>query len=267
MPIQASSLEVDSYLRMLVLSWPKKGATTHMVSTSPKPVRVLLCERTDTALQGAKRETDQFDFERVTGFDSMTKFIVEAKKDAKEKLIKTVVVDPLNFFADQLMGECINVTRTKEGNEDGRKAHPEFTRRIKHVINLLQTIPAHLIVINHYMEVGGDEGSDKPKQGPGIVPLMPNMASRSAVAAMFHDIVWFDHAPKDVPSHNNRVFFTGGDGVWGPGCRSLTKNTTLPAHIGDFIKTVAEQNKTEKSNGVRTVPVRSKPTAQPAVRR
>jgi hypothetical protein len=268
MPIAASALETDSYLRMLVLSWPKKGATTHVIATSPKPVRVLLCERTDTALQGAKRETDQFDFERVTGFDSMAKFIVEAKKDAKERLIKTVVVDPLNFFADRLMEECVKATVSKEGNEDGRRAHPEFTRRIKHIINLLQTIPAHLIVVNHYMEVGGDDATDKPKNGPGIVPLMPNMASRSAVAAMFHDVVWFDYAPKDAASYNNRVFFVGGDGVWGPGCRSLTKNTPLPAHVGDFIKTIAEQNKTEKSNGAGAV--KPKPPVvrpQPTVRR
>jgi AAA domain len=242
MPIPASALEDELHLRLLILSWPKKGATTHAVSTSPSPVRVLLCEATDSALKGAKRETSNFDFDRIRGWDTMTKAIVEAKKDAREGKIKTVVVDPLNFFADVLMAECTQATLTKDNHEDGRRAHPEFTKRIKHVINLLQTIPAHLVVINHYMEVGGDEGNDsKPKNGPGIVPLMPNMASRTAVAAMFHDIVWFDTAGKDQPNYNNRIFVTSADGVWGPGCRSLTKYPIVPAHVGQLIKTIAAQ--------------------------
>lgn len=266
MPIPASSLASEQHLRMLWLAWPKKGSTTHAVATSPGPVRVLLCEKTDSALNGARRETKGFDFERVGGFDSMTKYIIEAKRDAKEHKIKTVIVDPLNFFADALMEECLKASVSKEGNEDGRKAHPEFTRRIKHVVNLLQTIPAHLIVVNHYMEVGGDEAGDKPKSGPGIVPLMPNMASRSAVAAMFHDIVWFDVAPKDCPggSHNNRVFFTSSDGVWGPGCRSLAKTGVMPAHIGQFIEAMSEG----KVNGASVrKPTTMAKAQQPMVRR
>jgi AAA domain len=266
MPIPASALEDELHIRLLILSWPKKGATTHAIATSPSPVRVLLCEATDSALKGAKRETDKFDFDRVRGWDSMTKAIIEAKRDAKDGKIKTVVVDPLNFFADILMSECTQATLTKDDKEDGRRAHPEFTKRIKHVINLLQTIPAHLVVINHYMEVGGDENSDKPKSGPGIVPLMPNMASRTAVAAMFHDIVWFDTARKDAPIHfNNRVFVTSADGVWGPGCRSITTNDVLPAHVGQFIKTIAAQK-----NGVGRIappPARVQPKPQQPVRR
>jgi hypothetical protein len=261
MPIPASALEDELHIRLLILSWPKKGATTHAIATSPSPVRVLLCESTDSALKGAKRETDKFDFDRVRGWDSMTKAIIEAKKDAKEGRVKTVVVDPLNFFADILMAECTSSTMTKEGNEDGRRAHPEFTKRIKHVINLLQTIPAHLVVINHYMEVGGDEGNDsKPKNGPGIVPLMPNMASRTAVAAMFHDIVWFDTSSKDATvHHNNRIFVTSAEGVWGPGCRSLSKNDVLPAHVGQFIKTIAAQ----KNGAGKTAPAPPRVAARP----
>ena len=55
-----------------------------MVSTSPSPVRVLLCEASDSALNGAVAETSNFDFERIKGFDTMMRAIVEAKKDAKE---------------------------------------------------------------------------------------------------------------------------------------------------------------------------------------
>jgi AAA domain-containing protein len=236
MPIPASALETEEFLRLLLLSWPKRGATTHAISTAIPPVRVLLCEGTNTALAGAKRETDKFDVEFVRGWDTMMKYLIEAKTDAKNGTIKTVVVDPLNFFADKLLIEMFQATKTNQGADDGRKAHPEFTKRIKHAIELMQTIPAHLIVINHYQEVGGGDDNDKPKNGVGLVPLMPNMASRSAVAAMFHDIVWFDYAPNGFADHfRNRVFVTSADGVWGPGCRSVTKNKLVPAHIGQFI--------------------------------
>lgn len=244
MPIPSSALEHDQFLRMLLMGIPKAGKSTHAIATSPGPVRVLLCEG-DSGLRGAKRESTNFDFERVKGWDSMTKFVIEAKRDAKEGKIKTVVVDPLNLFADNLLEECLASTKSKEGNEDGRKAHPEFTRRIKHIIALMQTIPAHLVVISHYMEVGGGDDNEKPKSGRGICPLMPNMASRTAVAAMFYDVVWFDQATKENAGHNGRIFVTGPDGAWGVGCRSLSKNEILPAHIGKFIERMREVSKSE----------------------
>jgi AAA domain-containing protein len=263
MPIPADSLEHDQFLRMLLMGIPKGGKSSHAIATAPSPVRVLLCE-SDSALIGAKRESNKFDFERVSGFGSMTKFIVEAKRDAKEGKIKSLVVDPLNMFADTLFEECLAASKSDAGNEDGRKAHPEFTRRIKHVINLLMTIPAHLVVVSHYMEVGGGDDNDKPKYGRGICPLMPNMASRTAVAAMFYDVVWFDQAKATEPNHyNNRIFVTGPDGAWGVGCRSLSKNEILPAHIGKFIERMREVSKTE----VR--PMNGKPAKaqQPMVKR
>ena len=263
MPIAASSLEASTFLRMLVMGVPKKGKSTHVISTAPGPVRVLLCED-DSALLGARRETKGFDYERVRNWNDMMKFTVEAKRDAKEGKIKTVVVDPLNMWADRLMGECVEATKTKEGNEDGRKAHPEFTKRIKHACDLLMTIPAHLIVITHFMEVGGDDGSDKPKHGRGIVPLMPNTASRTAIHAMFFDVVWFDVAVKDKPSFNNRIFVTGADAC-GPGCRTLPNAGIMPAHIAQFIEAQKKQAKIEGlgSNGVAAVA--SKPVAKPSI--
>jgi hypothetical protein len=250
MPIPASALGHEPHVRLLILSWPKRGATTHAVATSLGPVRVLSCESSDTALEGAKLETDKFDFERVTGFDSMTKYLIEAKRDAKESKIKTVVVDPLNFFADTLMEECFRNTMTgkpgdSDRHEDGRKAHPEFTRRITHVVNLLLTIPAHVIVVNHFMMEGGGEENNKPKVGEGIVPLMPNLKSRSMVAAKFHNIAWFDYAQKGEDHYHNRVFVVSaeGRGVLGPGLRSIQGKHVIPAHVGQFLKAIAEARK------------------------
>lgn len=247
MPISANALEFDAHLRMLLMSPPKLGKTTHVVATSPGPVRVLLCE-SDTALRGAQRESRNFDFVRIVGWDSMMAAVVEAKRDAKAGTIKTVVVDPITTFGDRLLAECVKATLTKEGNEDGRKAHPEFTKRIVHLVDLLMTIPAHLVVIAHHMETGGDDESKK--LGTGLVPLMPNTASRTKLAAMFYDVVWMDKAQPGQPEYHGRTFVTGPDGCWGPGCRSLAKNDKLPAHIGEFIKAAkADAVQASKPNG------------------
>jgi AAA domain len=246
MPVKANALEVDAHLKMLLMGPPKLGKTTHAIETSPGPVRVLLCEN-DSALRGARRKTLNFDFERVTDWNSMTKFVVDAKRDAKAGLIKTVVVDPLTTFADKLLAECVYATRTHDGNEDGRKAHPEFTKRIVHLVDLLLTIPAHVIVIAHHMETGGD--NEAKKLGDGLVPLMPNTASRTKVGAMFYDVVWMDIAKPGWPEYNGRTFITGPDGAWGPGCRSLAKNDKLPADVGEFIKAMKEEKKKPALNG------------------
>jgi hypothetical protein len=267
MPILASALEQERFLRLLVLSWPKTGTTTHVVSTAPGPVRVLLCEASDSALNGALAETKDFDFERVTGWDTMMKFIVEAKRDAKEGKIKSVVVDPLNFFADRLMAECTKATMTKEGNEDGRRAHPELSKRLEHAVALLLTIPAHVIVTSHFMEVGGDDNG-KPKSGKGLVPLMPNTRSKSMIAAMFHDIVWFDKGWKEIPEadqYNGRVFVVAEEGVFGPGGRHLKGAGILPGHVGRLIErsTLGGKKPTSAKPTVNGAPPRApiKPTA------
>lgn len=252
MPVPASELENDPFLRMLIMGVPKLGRTTHAVATAPAPVRVLLCEA-DSALRGAKQETDQFEFERIRPdanghiWTRMINAIVLAKNAAKEGQIKTLVVDPLSFFAHKLMAEIEKATETSAGNVDGRKAHPEFTKRIIHCVDLLLTVPCHVVVVTHHMETGGDDNAERPKTGRGIVPLMPNMATRTAIAAMFYDIVWFDLAGKDTPpesQHNGRVFVTGPEGAWGTGCRSRKGNFVLPAHVGKFIEWANEQTRT-----------------------
>ena len=260
MPIKADSLELSPHVRMLLMSPPKLGKTTHAVETSPGPVRVLLCED-DSALLGARRQTRNFEFERVTGWNSMMKYVVEAKRDAKDGKLKTLIVDPITMFADNLLEECFVATKTKEGNEDGRKAHPEFTKRILHIVTLLLTIPAHVIVIAHYMDTGGDD--DTKKLGAGLMPLMPNTASRTKLAAMFYNVVWMDLAKPGQPEYRNRTFITSPDGCWGPGCRSLASNEKLPAHVGEFIKAMNSDRKSAKVNGAAVPkPVAGKPLQQ-----
>jgi len=267
-PISADDLQKNTLLRMLCMGIPKKGRTTHLIMSAPSPIRVLLCED-DSALEGADRERlgigiwenppkgVKFDFERVRGWNDMAKFTIEAKKDAKEGRIKTVLVGPFNFWCDRLMEECYQQTLTKDGKEDGRRAHPEFFRRMRHAVELLATIPAHFILESHHMEMGGgDESANdekKAKTGPGIVPLLPNMASRTWLHGFMHDVVWFDVAPKDYPdAYQKRIFITGSDDI-GPGCRSFPGNYMLPANVTEFLN--------RKKNGK---PNRPKPNGAPA---
>lgn len=272
MPISADDLERTMLLRMLCMSPPKKGRTTHLVCTAPGPVRVLLCED-DSALEGADRERRgmgiwtsppkgiKFDFERVRDWDDMQKYTIAAKKDAKEGKIKSVVVGPFNFWCDRLLAQCVGMFITDGGKEDGRKYHPEFTKRMKHAVELLATIPAHLIIESHFMEVGGgDENgtSEKPKKGAGIVPLLPNMASRTWLHGFMHDVVWFDVAPKDYDdAYQRRVFVTGSDEI-GPGCRSFAGSYMIPANVSTFIERMkAGRPDRIKANGTAAGPPRA----------
>jgi adenosyl cobinamide kinase/adenosyl cobinamide phosphate guanylyltransferase len=271
MPIPASALEDDSNLRALVMGGAKIGKSTACISTAPGPVRVLLCEA-DSALKGAKRRTTNFDFERVTGWNTALKAVIEAKQDAKAGIIKTVVVDPLSELAERMMEECWAATKTHAGNEDGRAAYQLIARHLSHLINLLMTIPAHVIVISHYTETGGEliDGQIE-KTGDGIVPLIPGK-SRTLLSAKFTDVIWMDMKRNATTKEMERIFVTSPKGAWGPGCRSLEGRQELPADIGELIKAFKEQSKVDAAgriNGVtRATP---KPTApkpqQPTIKR
>jgi hypothetical protein len=222
---------------------------------------VLLCEDV-SALREAKRRSPRghFDVEQVSGWNSMQKALAEAKQDAAAGQIKTLVVDPLSDFADKLLAECFKITLTKDGNEDGRKAYPECTKRLKHVIEQLFAMPCHVIVICHHMVTGGD-GEGIEKVGEGIVPLLPG-ASRKVVGAKFVDVVWFemrmgkDSGGKPV---EERHIVAGPKGAWTYGCRSLPGAEVLPPDITALIKRFNDQLREDKR------PAREKPALRPVV--
>jgi hypothetical protein len=246
MPIAAKDLTHETFLRLLLLGRPKVGKSTSAIATSPGPRRVLLCEDM-SAVRGAKRLTLDFDVEPIGSWNSMTAAVVEAKQDAKAGKIKTVVIDPLSDFADRLLAECFKATLTNDGKEDGRRAYPMLSNRLGHLIELIFTIPAHVIVICHYVETGGDPiDGGLEKTGEGIVPLLPGK-SRALIAAKFSDVIWMDLAPMTTPTFQKgeRIFVTGPRGAWGPGCRSLEGSQVLKADIGELLKAFAAQAKTD----------------------
>ena len=67
---------------------------------------------------------------------------------------------------------------------------------------------------------------------------------RAEVGAMFDDVIFME---KQItgPGQEQRFFITGLDGVFGPGCRSLSGNQTLPADISHFLK-LAEKKRAER---------------------
>jgi hypothetical protein len=230
MPLSASELEDDPWIRILLMGPPKTGKTTMAIGTSPGPVHVLLCE-SDSALTPAARLLGgkAFTFDRVRGWNNMSQAVQEAKKAVEAGKLKTLIIDPLSDFAQKLEEECLAQTDTGRG-PDGRRAYPEFNRRLRHLLDQLFRLECHLVVITHYIDVGGgevapDDGGDPtPRVGEGIVPLLAGKA-RALVAAKFPDVVWFDY------KKGERTLVTGPTGAWGPGCRSLNETRTISADV------------------------------------
>lgn len=229
MPLSARELEKDSFLRVLLLGPAKVGKSSMVIASSPPPVRVLLCE-SDSALTHAVRIAgSNFTFERIKDWNTMSAAIQEARKDAEASKLKTLIVDPLSDFATVLEEQCLKMTDNGKG-PDGRRAYPEYNRRMRHLLEQLFRVPAHLIVVSHYIDTGGGEvqpdggGEATPRTGEGIVPLLPGKA-RALVAAKFPDVVWMDYVKGE------RILVTGPRGAWGPGCRSLSETKILPADV------------------------------------
>jgi hypothetical protein len=236
MPQPLTALEESAFLQLLLMGPPGVGKTSAAIVTSPWPVRVFLCE-SDSALfwplqvlrdeglsesEIAKRVT----YERITGEKSMLTALATARSDAEEHKIKTVVLDPLTFFANNLLEETLKLTLTQGNNEDGRRAHPEATRRMSKVMFQLLRLPCNVVVVTHYLDVG-----DAAKGGgEGKVPMLPNKEMRAHVGAIFPNRVWMDMRGE------RRCFVTTPKGAWGPGCRGLKGSEEIDADVGALMR-------------------------------
>jgi hypothetical protein len=239
----ASELSNNPFLRVLLMSPAKVGKTFVSVTTSPAPVRVILCED-DSALRPVLRITDKFSVSEARklgkgAFVEMQNVLLEAKNDAKDGKVKTVIVDPFSEFAHHLLEESFEVNKTGSGADNGMVAYGEYARRLDHIIDYMFTIPCHLIVISHYATESPEMTGQIKKQGEGIVPLIPGKM-RNRMGGKFGDILWMDIDPKD---NNKRVFVTGPRGAWGPGCRHAHGAQIIPADFGELIKLFAAENK------------------------
>jgi hypothetical protein len=256
MPIPASALDKTNYLRLLVMGAPKCGKTACAVTTSPRPVYVLNCEG-DDALLYAREVYPDFEFDRIKGWNSMSQALLDAKKLAADGKIKTLVVDPMSDFAAHLEEECLAATNNGNG-EDGRRAYPEYNKRLRHFVEKLFMLPCHVVVISHYIETGGEIDGQTAKTGEGIVPLLAGKA-RALVAAKFNDVVWMEMRQKE------RIIVTGPEGRWGPGCRNIDGTKILPADINQLLKAFKNRGKDLKTPGDSTAVANGSPAPKRTV--
>jgi hypothetical protein len=221
---------------------PKVGKSCSVIATCPGPVYVINCDDKG-ALQGVARRTKNFEWDLVRGWNQMQVARKAAKEGVAAGKYKTVVLDTLSAFAAVLEEECLEASNTSGKGPDGRRAYPEYERRLRHVIEQFLSLPCNFIAISHYLEVGGEIGENgTPKTGDGIVPLLAGKA-RATIPMMFHDIIFMDILK------GRRVFVTGPQGAWGPGCRSLDTSLVIDADIGTLMKEIHSANNTKsKSN-------------------
>lgn len=241
MPQPATAIDRDAFLRVYIMGAPKIGKSTSIISTAPSPVYVINCDDSKTALQGARRRTTRFEWDLVRNWDEMQTAVKTARDGVKAGKYKTIVVDTFSAFAAKLEEQCLSATDTGNG-PDGRRAYPDYERRLRHLCQSFFNIPAHFIAVSHFIAIGGEVNENgTPKFGEGIAPLLAGKA-RVTIPMLFADVVYMDMRKGE------RIFVTNSQGAWGPGCRSLEGSETLPADIGKLLKAMAAQGEADDAN-------------------
>lgn len=235
MPQLAGDVGKESYLRALILGGPKVGKSTTVVSTSPGPAYVINCDGSKTALQGAARRRNDFEWDLVRSWDEMQVAVKNAKAGVQAGKYKTVILDTLSSFAAGLEEQCLASSNTG-GGPDGRRAYPDYERRLRHVVGSLFQLPAHIIAISHYLQLGGEVEGSTAKYGDGIVPLLAGKA-RATIPMLFHDVLFM------TLHRGERIFVCNPQGSWGPGSRSLETSESIPASIEGFLDAISKSNK------------------------
>ena len=249
-PLSAADIDGPSFLRMLVLGFSKVGKSVACVSTAPGPVYVINSDQKES-LVPVTRFTDNFLHNHVISSQGMNDAIELARQLVKEERVQTVVWDTISGFSPYLEAEAFASTLTKDGKEDGRKAWPVYRKIIRSTLSRLFKLKAHVIVISHYLDVGGAPDEDSKgvaKTGQGIVPMLGG-TSRAEVGGMFQDVVFMEKQLTG-PGKEDRFFVTGIDGVYGPGCRSVNGNKVMPADVGNFIKAMEADMASRKKKPV-----------------
>lgn len=242
MPINASECTKSPYLRLLVMAAPKAGKTTTTLMTCEKPAYVINCDD-ESSLIPAARKTKDFVYDNVMGPNALQAFegaLKEAREGVKAGRYKTVVWDTMTSHA--LRAEQIYLDSTDTGKgPDGRRAWPMYEKHLRAAVERLFTLKAHVVILAHYIDVGGSEtDAQLAKSGPGIVPLLGGKA-RATIPSLVSDIVFLEKTKE------GRVFRCSIDGVFGPGCRSLSGVDTLPADVMGFWKKTNEKEKVGKN--------------------
>lgn len=226
-PRSSSSYIRARYLRLLVLGPPKAGKTTTAVVTSPGPVLVWNSDQPDGLDPAVSWIEDhnlnqEFLYNRVRSIKDIEAAFASIHTLIKANKVKTLVWDTITGFSDVLSESCLAAFPGNNGVSDGRKAWPEYHRRLADYVQRLRCLPCHVVVTAHFEEWMTDDAKDKnvkaPKVGQGIVPCLFGK-SRQRIGGLFSDVVFLDQSEP-------RSFITSIKGVWGPGCRHLTPDNS-----------------------------------------
>lgn len=217
------------YMNLLVLGAPKIGKSCAVIATAEAPVFVINSDQGDS-LEAVRRRTENFSFvSNIHTTEAMDESIRIASKLVREGKIKTVVWDTITGFAGRLENEVFK-PNANGGEPDGRAAWYQYKKILKNFTLRLLRLECNVIVISHYFETGAEADGQISKSGKGIVPGLAGDV-RAHIPAMFNNVVFMEK------QKDKRVFITGRDGVWGPGCRALDGNHELPADLGKLAET------------------------------
>lgn len=227
MPIDSKDFVNSAYLRLLVMGSPKVGKSTTCIGTAPEGGVYVINSDDKFSLRPATKVRDfKWDLAPGTDLQAIENCLKEARLGVKEGRYATVVWDTITKYAGRVEEVFANATIGAKGEPDGRRYWPAYKKHLHGVIDRLFALKAHVIVTAHYIEQSGVmiEGQIA-KQGAGIVPALGGTA-RASIPAEFQDVVFLELRPG-----GKRVFLTSGDGVFGPGCRSLPGVSTADANI------------------------------------
>ena len=161
----------------------------------------------------------------VHSTEKMENALVLARSLVKAGEVKTIVWDTMSNFAKKLEEEMAARTNNDNGEPDGRRYWPMYTKYLFNTIGRLSKLDAHLIVCSHWIDVGTtDQEREKINQGalakvgPGLVPLLGRTA-RASMGGEFADVIFMTKR-RVGEKKGERIFQTSMEGVWGVGCRS-----------------------------------------------
>lgn len=228
MPLPASHLEKDSFLRLEVEGPAKLGKTRSIGDSLSKAFGfgyIIQCG-TRSSMGPLQRVCKKFEWDLIRDENQMETSIKAARTGAKEERYAWVLLDDFNFYTTILLEDLAYQSRNQKGEPDGRRYWPEWYKRTLNTITRLMDIPVHFVMTCHPDSFMGKMKDEIPGQ--------------------FTDVIVFAHNNK-----HERVFLLNSETAPGRACRSYDDALEMEADCGKLWKLF--QSVTATAPGVKTV--------------
>jgi hypothetical protein len=212
MPLAASQLDAEAYLRLMVEAPAKLGKTRSVGASLVSAfgmVYIIQCG-TSSSMDPLKRITKKFEYDIIRDETQMENAIREARKGVKEGKYKAIFLDDFNIYAAWLQVTLENASRNPKGEADGRKFWPEYHKRLANTINRLMDVKSHFVMTCHPGAFAGKSASEIP--------------------GIFTDVVVLDC------KKNQLVFLLNNEDLPGRSCRSYDDTLEMEADCGKLWK-------------------------------